>query len=313
MTNWLIYAPFSKHSFWGKITDQMNRTNETVAPENRGATYYRSINDSTTDGKRGLSISHWNKSDAQFELMIHPTTNELSAVRPSSRQVEDNEFTRPIDTEQIKQWLETYEWIALGYIIVPGLVDKFTAMDKSVYYTRDADSNFMVVETGQTILEDTHQPIQTWFTITKASDDFYVMFCHPDVTIPNFELDYKTDQFENTYFTYLHEDFDFFEMTLKPKFTNAVLAGDTLYSKDEYIDVEWGAGSFLANNTLINLNSPKPFEIVTDLAYNITDKGIRIANQKGMFTIKYKVTSFLKPNIQVDQLGSIEKNYIILG
>ena len=313
MINWLIYAPFSKHSFWGKITDQMNRTHETITPGNRTLTYYRSINDSDHDGKRGFAISHWNARDAQFEIAVHPATQELTAIPPSSRNVEDNEFTLPIKTEQIKEWLETHEWVGFGYIIVPQMVSRYGAMEKSVYFTRDKDSNFLLLETGETIVEDAHQPIQTWFTATKASADLYVMFCHPDVLGPTFDIDYKQDRFQNTYFTYLNEDFDFFEIGLKPKFNNAILAGDALYSKDEWIDIEWGAGSFLANNTLIDLNSPKPFEIATDLAYNITDKGIRIANQKGVFTIKYRVKGFLKPNIQVDQLGSIEKNYIILG
>jgi hypothetical protein len=313
MTNWLIYSPFSKHSFWGKITDQMNRTSETVVPKNKTSAYFRSINDSDTDGKRGLAISHWAKGDAQFELMMHPATQQLTVLRPSSKNVEENEFIRSIDTEKIKQHLETHEWVAFGYIIVPSMVDRFGALDKSVYYTRDADANFLIADSGKIIVEDVHQPIQTWFTVTKASDDLYVMFCHPDVIIPNFEIDYKQDCFQNQYFTYLHEDFDFFEMGLKPKFTNAILAGDTVYSKDEFINIEWGAGSFLANNTLMDIKYPEPIEIVTDLVYTTTDTGIKIANQKGVVTLKYKVTSFLKPNIQVDQLGSIEKNYIILG
>jgi hypothetical protein len=313
MTNWLLYSPFSKNSFWNKITDQMNRTNQSIIPKNKTTAYYLSINDNSPTSKRGLSISHWNKGDAQFELMVHPTSQQLTVVRPSSRTVEENEFINPIDTEQIKKWLETYEWIALGYIIVPGMVDRFSAMEKSVYYTRDAESNFVIVKTGQIIVEDRHQPIQTWFTITKASNDLYVMFCHPDVVIPNFEIDYKQDQYQNTYFTYMHEDFDFFEIGLKPKFTNAILAGDTIYSRDEWIDIEWGAGSFLANDTSVELSSLKPVDIITDLVYSVTDNGIKITNKKGFLKVKYKVTSFLKPSIQIDQLGIIEKNYVILG
>jgi hypothetical protein len=314
MTNWIIYSPFSKNSIWGQLTDQMNRTDVTVTPSKKTTDWYLSINDTEHGvGKTGLYMGHWSKVDSQFQLDLHPTTKNLIAIKPNSLPNDENRFQKTIDTDKIKSWLEEYEWVGFGYIIVPEQVDRFRAMERTTYYTRNKDHDFLILPTGQTITDQKIQPIQTWFVAVKASPDLIVIFCHPDVLTPNYAIDYKTDINGDQYFCYLHENFDFYDMILKPKFTNALVAGDTLFSKDEWIDIEWGAGSYFNENINIGYDSPKPIEIITDNVYTETVNGIRVQNQKGGLTIKYQVANFLKPSIRSDLNGWIEKNYIILG
>jgi len=310
MTNWLVYSPFSKNSFWGQLSDQLNRTNETVSESDP---LFLSINEIVQDkGKKGFYLGHWSKVDAQFELAIHPTSKNLIAIKPNTSTADENPFQRIIDTTKIKEWLEEYDWVGFGYIILPESINRYTAMTRSTYYTRNSDSDFVLLETNKKILDEVTQATQTWFIATKAADDLIVMFCHPDVIVPG-KIEYQIDNNGDTYYCYLHENFDYFDMVLKPSFNNSIIAGDTIYSKEEWIDVSWGTGSFLNENTAITINPPKPFEILTDLAYTSTDTGMRIKNQKGSLTLKYKVSAFLKPSMRANSIGLIEKHYIILG
>jgi hypothetical protein len=307
MTNWLIYSPFSKHSFWGKLTEQMNRTDATDDQQS----YYLSINEA--GAKTGMFMAHWNKVDSQFHLDLHAVDRNLIVIQPNSQTNNENPFQREINTEQIKQWLETYNWIGFGYIIAPKSTSRYEAMTNSVYYTRDSESNFVLLSTNQRVEEQAFQPVQTWFIVTKATADLNVIFCHPDVIVPSFGIEYQIDNNGDTYYTYQHEDFNYFDLVLKPKATGATIVDSTIYSTAEYIDLTWSAASHLSNNTKVNTISHAPTEIVTDLEYTLTANGIKIKNQKGLLTLKYNIPSMLCPSIIVDELGKIEKNYIILG
>jgi hypothetical protein len=309
MSSWLIFSPFSKHSFWNKITEQTNKTN-TVGVLGTEKNYYLSVNEST-DPK--VFLSHWTKNDSQFILDLNPATRELIVIRPNSQPNEENPFQRAIDTPQLKSWLEQYDWVGFGYIIVPDGVDRYRAMTDSVFYTRDAESNLLILSTGEVFDKTMFQPIQHWFLAARASEDLNVLFCHPDILVPSFNIEYQVDNFGDIYYTYMDETFNWFDIALKPSSKNAVIADGVIYSDSEYIELDWGQGSHFYCNTNMQIPAIGPAEIESVIPYETTQYGIKIKNQKGTVTIKYKVPSMLNPSILVNELGIIEKKYIILG
>ena len=314
MKNWLIYSPFSKHTLWNKLADQLNRTNQVGTTKFSNTEYYISINETSPNvGKTGVYLSSWSKQDSQFMLDINSETRELIVIRPNSRDSNDNPFQRPIDTVQLSQWLEDYEWVAFGYIIVPEGVDRFAAMERSVFYTRDIEGNFISLSDNKIVTEQSFQPAQHWFIATKASKDLNLIFCHPDILIPNFGIEYQTDKNDNTYYTFLEEQFDYFDIALKPSSSAAEIFDNVVYSTSEWVDLNWSQGSHVAVNIDSNILPVEPTEITTTLEYERTGTGIKIRNQKGLLILKYKVSSLLGPSMKVSELGTIEKHYIILG
>lgn len=314
MKNWLLYSPFSKHSFWNKITEQLNKTDQIGQAKFSDLQYYVSINETEpTIGKRGVYLSSWSKQDSQFMLDINSETQELVVIRPNNNEVNENPFKRTVDTEQIAYWLEHYEWVAFGYIIVPEGVNKFQAMERSMYYTRDTQGTFISLSGNCSVKEEIFQPVQHWFVATKATDDLIIVFCHPDILIPNFGIDYQTDKNNNTYFTYLEETFNYFDIALAPKISNAIITDGVIYSNNEYIDIEWSSNSLLSNTVGSIIKPIIPTNIITEIPYEPVDNGIKIKNLKGAITLKYTVSSLLSPSMKVSELGNIKKTYIILG
>ena len=314
MKNWLVYSPFSKHTFWNKLTDQLNKTNQVGLTKFSNAEYYVSINEMEPNvGKKGVYLSSWSKHDSQFMLSMNINTKELVVIRPNNVSTDDNPFKRELDTLQLSEWLEKYEWVAFGYIIIPEGVDRFAAMNRSIFYTRDVDGTFINLTDGISTVEELSQPTQHWFIATKASDDLNVVFCHPDILIPDFSIEYQTDKNGDTYYTYLEENFDYFNIALKPSTTYGNIIDNIIYSTDDYIDLNWSKGSHVVLNIDSQIKPVEPTTITTSLNYESTDTGIKIENKKGLITLIYKVSNLLGPSILVSDLGTIKKTYLILG
>lgn len=314
MSKWLLYAPFSKHSFWGELTDQLNRTNDTFVFPNTGIEYYLDIDEQRHDTpKPGVRIMHWNKLDSQFVIDFDVETNELIVVKPLGANG-DQSFKRKLDTDKLKKHLEDYDWVAFGYISQPDPVDRYTAMQQSVYYTRDKDSNFVFLDSGTVVSDNIRSSIQTWFMACKVTESMYVIFCHPDVLAPTFNVEYQRDQNGDDYYVYRYEAFDFFEVALRPSTPDAKNINDTIFSTDNYLTMEWSKGSFLFNKTAMALATIiAPTEIITDIPYELTDNGIQLKNQRGIVTLKYKLSGLLNPSLAVKELGTITHDYLILG
>lgn len=314
MSKWLIYSPFSKHSFWGALTDQLNRTNDTYVFPNTGIEYYLDIDEQRHDTpKPGVRIMHWNKLDSQFLIDFDHETQELIVVKPLGSNG-DQSFKRKLDTDKLKQHLKTYDWVAFGYISQPDPVDRYTAMQNSVYFSRDKDSNFVFVDTGTAVTTNIKSSIQTWFMACKVTDDLYTIFCHPDVVSPTFNVEYQRDCNGDDFYVYRYEDFDFFEIALRPSTPDAKNINDTVFTTDNYLTMEWSKGSFLFNKTAMALATViAPTEIITDIPYELTDNGIQLANQRGVVTLKYKMSRLLNPSLAVNELGTITHDYLILG
>jgi hypothetical protein len=313
MTNWIVYSPFSKHAFWNKISEQLNRTDDTVAAGVDNDLYYVSINETYPGtGKRGTYLLHWSRAESMFNLELS-NTDELILKKPLNFQNPGEEFSRTVDTENLKKWLETYEWIGFGYIIANEGVNRYTAVERSVYYTRNDEGHLIILDQNETRSEVTNQAIQHWFLATKASADMYIMYCHPDCVIPTQYLEYQTDKYDNFYYTSIEEDFNYFDLVLKPTVTNATMVNDVIYSEKEFIEMRWSEGSHLLNNTTVNFTPVAPDEVTTDLKYELSENGIRIENRRGPFTVKYKVTGLIKPSMRVSEHGTIEKTYLVLG
>ena len=314
MKNWLVYAPFSKHTLWNKLTDQLNRTSQVGTTQFSNTEYYVSINETAPNiGKKGMYLSSWSKQDYQFMLDINTATKELMVIRPNSVDADNNPFKRILDSAQLSRWVDEHDWVAFGYIIVPEGVDRFRAMLNSVFYTRDASGNFVNLTTGAVISNEFTQPAQHWFIATKASNDLNIIFCHPDILIPNFGIEYQTDANGDTYYTYLEENFDYSDIALKPSSTSGKIIDNIIYSSSEDIDLNWSTGSHVALNIDSRIALVAPTSIITLLDYETTDSGIKIKNKKGLVTLKYTVTSLLCPSMKVSDLGTIEKTYLILG
>jgi hypothetical protein len=78
--------------------------------------------------------------------------------------------------------------------------------------------------------------------------------------------------------------------------------------------MDWSKGSFLFNKTSMALATIiAPTEIVTDIPYEQTDTGIQLANQRGIVSLKYKMSGLLNPSLAVSELGTITHDYLILG
>jgi hypothetical protein len=314
MSKWLLYAPFSKHSFWGELTDQLNRTNDTFVFPSTGIEYYLDIDEQRHDTpKPGVRIMHWNKLDSQFVIDFDTETNELIVVKPLGASG-DQSFKRNIDTNKLKTHLEKYDWVAFGYISQSSPVDRYTAMQQSVYYSRDKDSNFVFLDNGAVVTDNIKSSIQTWFMACKVTDSMYVIFCHPDVLSPTFNVEYQRDCNGDDYYVYRYEEFDFFEIALRPNTPNAKNIKDTIFTTDAFITMDWSKGSFLYNKTAMALATIiAPTEIITDIPYELTDNGIQLANQRGIVTLKYKMSGLLNPSLAVNELGTITHDYLILG
>lgn len=314
MKNWLVYSPFSKHTLWNKLTDQLNRTNQVGTTRFSDIEYYVSINETEpTEGPKGVYLSSWSKQDYQFMLDMNRETKELIVIRPNSVDADNNPFKRELDTAQLAVWLEEYDWVAFGYIIAPEGIDRFQAMNRSIFYTRDTEGNFISLTESKMFTNECSQPAQHWFIATKASDDLNLIFCHPDILIPNFGLEYQTDKNGDIYYTYLEENFDYFNIALKPASTHGKIIDNVIYSTNKFIDLNWSQGSHVALNIDSRIGPVSPVSISTNLAYTTTDTGISVENKKGTITLKYNVTSLLGPSMKVNELGTIEKTYLILG
>jgi hypothetical protein len=312
MNNWIVYSPFSKHSFWYKLAEQLNRTTDTVLGGKDNDQYYVSINENYPGtGKKGMNLLHWSRAETMFHLEL--LNQELTLKKPLNFQNLGEEFSRSIDTENLKVWLNTYEWVGFGYIIEADGVNRYTAVEKSVYYTRNDNGDFIVLDKDTIRNEETSQAIQHWFLATKGSDNLYVLFCHPDCVIPTQQLEYNTDKYNNKYFNYIEEEFNYFNLVLKPGIINGQLINDVIYGHGEFINLEWSAGSHFLNNTNAVFPPISPIEIITNLDYELLEKGVKIKNRKGTFTVKYKVTGLIKPSMRVSEHGTIEKTYLVLG
>jgi hypothetical protein len=314
MSNWVIYSSFSKHAFWNKLTEQLNRTNQTASVVGTDQEYFVTINEvGHATGKQGVNLLHWTKMDHHFKLDISEESRDFVIVQPSNERVEDNPFKRIIDTAQLEQWLSLHEWVGFGYVMTPGVVDKYQAMERSRYYTRDQDSNFVVLSNNETYTEITEQPIQHWFIASRAANGLYIIYCHPDILIPHFGIDYQQDKNNNTFYTYLEESFDYYDLFLKPKAQNATIVNDVIYSKDEWIILDFSKASHFCVNSNAVLEPIAPSVITTDIQYEVSNTQLKIKNTKGVVTVKYNVPILVKPSILVKEAGIIERTYIILG
>ena len=148
----------------------------------------------------------------------------------------------------------------------------------------------------------------------KVTDDLYTIFCHPDVVSPTFNVEYQRDCNGDDFYVYRYESFDFFEIALRPSTPDAKNINDTVFTANEYISMEWSKGSFLFNKTSMSLATIiAPTEIITDIPYELTDNGIQLTNQRGVVTLKYKMSGLLNPSLAVNELGTITHDYLILG
>lgn len=314
MSHWIIYSPLSKHAFWNQATDQLNRTNQTVAGAANGEEFFVSINETYPgEGKKGVRLLHWSKADVMFNLKIDEESQSLTMLKPLNFHNPGNEFQRSIDTENIKKWLEEYNWVGFGYIITPDPVDRYTAVNKSVYYTRNNDYDLVVLDKDMIFKEEKDQAIQHWFLVTKAAEDLYVIFCHPDCVIPIQEIDYHKDKHDNLYISFLEESFDYYDLMLRPMIINAEEIDHTLIGGGSTIDFKWSFNSRFFREQALNASPIKPTEIITTLNYQADDFGMTVENKRGIVTLRYKVRDLIEPNMNAKKIGMIERKYLILG
>lgn len=303
----------SKHAYWNQATDQLNRTDETSPVTANGESFFVSINDTfLVQGKKGLKMLHWSRAEVMFNLKVSQENRDLILLKPLNFQNPGDEFHRVIDTENIKKWLEEYNWVGFGYIITPDPVNRYTAVNKSVYYTRNKNFDLVILDKGMIVNEEKDQAVQHWFLATKAADDLYVLFCHPDCVIPT-QLDYVKDKHDNLYISYLEENFDYYDLMLRPMITGADEINHVLLSDESTIDFKWSYNSRFFREQIFNSSAIAPNEIVTKLNYEVTEFGIKIENKRGTITLKYKVRDLIEPNMNAKKIGVIEKTYIILG